>query len=414
MLGTLGLSERLDHRPSKLSGGEQQRVAVARAMANKPPLILADEPTGNLDEHTADIVFAEFMKLVRGEGSAALVATHNEQLAARMDRVVRLTRRAARIVEPDRGDGVQEPVRNVNWMTIELIAGLLLLVAVVAYFATRGNSDQDKLTNVTVAREQPADREKLCASKSTYDLIKRELFRRAAQLRGSDQAAFDQLSNVAVVRMENPVMENEDGSTGAVHCSASLSLDLPPGVAVVGGRRTLTSDIDYTVQQSADDSGTAVLLQNADPIITPLATLARTPLRAPGEFRAPRGSGTELTASWSNLRNCRPLNQCPSPTPAQPKVAGTRPSFSCASAHTRGEIAVCADPGLAALDRQMAAQYGRAMAEASPQQQAVLQQTRNRFLGYRDRCPNNSCIGDAYVGRMREIRDIMEGRWKPP
>ena len=90
LLGTLGLGERLEHRPSKLSGGEQQRVAVARALANKPPLILADEPTGNLDEHTADTVFAEFLGLVRGEGSAALVATHNERLAARMDRVVRL------------------------------------------------------------------------------------------------------------------------------------------------------------------------------------------------------------------------------------------------------------------------------------------------------------------------------------
>jgi lipoprotein-releasing system ATP-binding protein len=90
LLGALGLSERLDHRPSKLSGGEQQRVAVARALANKPPLILADEPTGNLDEHTADVVFAEFIALVRGEGCAALVATHNERLAARMDRVVRL------------------------------------------------------------------------------------------------------------------------------------------------------------------------------------------------------------------------------------------------------------------------------------------------------------------------------------
>jgi lipoprotein-releasing system ATP-binding protein len=90
LLGVLGLKERLDHRPSKLSGGEQQRVAVARALANKPPLILADEPTGNLDEHTADIVFAEFLNLVRGEGSAALVATHNERIAAKMDRVVRL------------------------------------------------------------------------------------------------------------------------------------------------------------------------------------------------------------------------------------------------------------------------------------------------------------------------------------
>ena len=90
LLGALGLSERLDHRPAQLSGGEQQRVAVARALANRPALVLADEPTGNLDEATADVVFAEFLGLVRGEGSAALVATHNERLAARMDRVVRL------------------------------------------------------------------------------------------------------------------------------------------------------------------------------------------------------------------------------------------------------------------------------------------------------------------------------------
>jgi lipoprotein-releasing system ATP-binding protein len=90
LLTQLGLSERLHHRPSKLSGGEQQRVAVARALANRPKLVLADEPTGNLDEHTADIVLGEFMALVREEGSSAIVATHNERLAAKMDRVVRL------------------------------------------------------------------------------------------------------------------------------------------------------------------------------------------------------------------------------------------------------------------------------------------------------------------------------------
>ncbi len=90
LLGALGLAERLTHRPSQLSGGEQQRVAVARAPANRPALVLADEPTGNLDEATADIVFAEFLRLVRGEGSAALVATHNERIAAKMDRVMRL------------------------------------------------------------------------------------------------------------------------------------------------------------------------------------------------------------------------------------------------------------------------------------------------------------------------------------
>jgi lipoprotein-releasing system ATP-binding protein len=90
LLSKLGLAERLHHRPSKLSGGEQQRVAVARALANRPKLVLADEPTGNLDEHTADVVLGEFMALVRGEGSAAIVATHNERLAAKMDRVFRL------------------------------------------------------------------------------------------------------------------------------------------------------------------------------------------------------------------------------------------------------------------------------------------------------------------------------------
>ena len=90
LLSALGLGQRLDHRPSQLSGGEQQRVAVARALANRPELVLADEPTGNLDEATADRVLEEFLKLVRGEGSSALIATHNERLALRMDRVVRL------------------------------------------------------------------------------------------------------------------------------------------------------------------------------------------------------------------------------------------------------------------------------------------------------------------------------------
>lgn len=90
LLSSLGLAARLDHRPSQLSGGEQQRVAVARALANRPRLVLADEPTGNLDETTSERVLEQFLSLVRGEGSAALIATHNERLAAKMDRVVRL------------------------------------------------------------------------------------------------------------------------------------------------------------------------------------------------------------------------------------------------------------------------------------------------------------------------------------
>ena len=90
LAAALGLSDLLDRYPEQLSGGQQQRVAIGRALAGEPPLVLADEPTGNLDEATADKVLAEFLALVRGEGSAALVATHNERLAAKMDRVVRL------------------------------------------------------------------------------------------------------------------------------------------------------------------------------------------------------------------------------------------------------------------------------------------------------------------------------------
>ncbi len=90
LLGYLGLAERGGHRPSELSGGEQQRVAIARAVANAPSLLLADEPTGNLDPETADRVFAAPMSLVRATGLAALIATHNLDLAARMDRCLTL------------------------------------------------------------------------------------------------------------------------------------------------------------------------------------------------------------------------------------------------------------------------------------------------------------------------------------
>lgn len=88
LLESLGLAQRITHRPAELSGGEQQRVAIARSLANRPKLLLADEPTGNLDPETADLVYGELLSLVRSEGIAALIATHNPELAARMDRTV--------------------------------------------------------------------------------------------------------------------------------------------------------------------------------------------------------------------------------------------------------------------------------------------------------------------------------------
>jgi lipoprotein-releasing system ATP-binding protein len=97
LLARLGLADRASHRPAQLSGGEQQRVAIMRALANQPKLLLADEPTGNLDERTANHVVSELMTVVRDQGTAALIATHNKELASRMDRCVMLTE--GRLVE---------------------------------------------------------------------------------------------------------------------------------------------------------------------------------------------------------------------------------------------------------------------------------------------------------------------------
>jgi lipoprotein-releasing system ATP-binding protein len=97
LLGYLGLKDRVGHRPGELSGGEQQRVAIARAVANAPRILLADEPTGNLDPRTSERVFAALSELVRASGLAAIIATHNMDLAARMDR--RVTLREGKVVE---------------------------------------------------------------------------------------------------------------------------------------------------------------------------------------------------------------------------------------------------------------------------------------------------------------------------
>ena len=315
------------------------------------------------------------------------------------------------MTEPEQKTDVRRSGRGPNWTTLGLIAGLIILLGLVAYFASTRNGDQDKLTGNELTQngqQKAADPEKLCADKHTYDLIKRELFRRAAQLRGSDQPAFDQLSAYAVVRMENPVMESEDDSTGAVNCSGSLSLDLPPSVAVVGGRHTLTSDVDYTIQPAADGSGNVVLLRNSDAIVTPLATLARVE-QPPAQASPVVPERAPVEQPEANVAASQSANKVVGPKTG---YAG-RPSFDCSRARSSGEIAVCSDAGLSALDQNMATQYRQAIAAASPEQKALLQRTLDHFLTYRDRCPNRSCIADAYVGRMREISDIMEGRWSP-
>lgn len=289
------------------------------------------------------------------------------------------------------------------------VLGLIVLLLLFTYLFSRGDADQDKLDRDDLAAAEAGVTSK-CGSQRVYELIKREIFRQAADTRGSEMAAFDRIAAGASVRMERPIMQQRDPDGGRLDCSGALSIDLPPGLAVVGGRRTLTSTIDYVVQPAADGSGDVVMIQGADSIIVPLATLASVRRPTPPEGSAPAVAGTAFdTAGGANAAQTLP----PATTPKVPGARASQPSFNCRFARTRGEIAVCRDAGLAALDRQMASQYVRAAAAAEPRRQAVLRATRDAFLRYRDSCQSHACIAGAYRDRMREIDDIMAGRWRP-
>ena len=167
-------------------------------------------------------------------------------------------------------------MQRLNPTVIALIGGVLVLLLLLFIFARGGNENADRLSDDQIAaRAAATDPEKRCAAQATYDLIKRELFRRAAEVRGTDQAAFDQLAAASVVRMDAPILKSSDEQRGLVDCTGSLALDLPPGVAVDGGSRTLTADVEYSLQTAEGGGADALSLTNADAIITPLATLAK-------------------------------------------------------------------------------------------------------------------------------------------
>lgn len=294
--------------------------------------------------------------------------------------------------------GADNPPRRTNLILIAF-GGVLILLGAIWYFTGDRNSDQDKLSNPQIEQTAEADHAARCSSEATYDLIERELVRRAAEARGADQAELVQLAGTAVLRVENPVLESEDKDAGALNCSGTLSLDLPPGVATSDGRRGLMADVDYTIE-----AGGNVSLRNAESIIASLATLTRVEEPPPAPEVNEVAPGTEGNAAASVSATIQP---------GPPSNSQGRPSFDCARAETPGEIAVCSDSGLAALDVNMTTQYRRALTTASPAQTRVLQTTRDRFVAYRDRCPNRQCIANAYLGRMREIRDIVEGRLTP-
>ena len=162
-------------------------------------------------------------------------------------------------------------------------------------------ANPDKLPDGNATATRAVSPQQTCAAQSTYDLIQRELFRRAAALRGSDQAAFDKLAAYAVVRVDRPLLASEDEATGAIGCTGSLTLDLPPGVAVVGGRRTLPADIGYTLQGAADGNGQVLTRPLPTPIVTRSDACAH---RRPGaRYARPRTGPIRLRRSRTTARD---------------------------------------------------------------------------------------------------------------
>lgn len=305
-----------------------------------------------------------------------------------------------------------------RWLIVAIVAavaaGILLASSV---WTNKWTSDGNSVGSETVAAKKP-DPQAWCAAQSTYDNIRRELFRRAAQVRGSDDQAYTRLADFAALRMDGPVVRGIDDQLNSVTCGATAVLDLPPGVNVPGGRRSLSGDVDYMVQPAADGTGNVVRLGNADSIVIPLATLSRgnspqsTPLGFPPLRTEPDRQQPTPQQPAPDQQPAQPRQQQPAQNPPPPARATASPSFDCDKARTYGEIAVCGDSGLASLDRQMASQFNSAMNEGEASQRHLLRRTRGRFLSYRDHCATNQCIADSYRSRMREISDIMADRWR--
>ncbi len=337
-----------------------------------------------------------------------------------------------------------------NRKLVYILGGLLLLIAAALGFSlTRGSGDgkeEEGREEETAAVEPKRPGQDACASNATYARLKEVAFEEAAKLRTPDQASLDTLAAASVVRMEDPVVRSRDEELNVTVCSGRLILELPPGSeAGFGGQRRLTTEIEYNAQAAADGSGLVYQMTGAEPLISKLAAfdMRGQRLEIPADAAQPQTEYAEAApvapapraaperpeepdspppppapkAAPKPPAEARLPARPPAPKAPQPRVeerepvrtaAYSNPSFNCRSARTRGERAVCASRDLAARDRAMSSMFYSAMASADGRRRADLRRTRDRFLAYRDRCPDDSCIAEAYDGRMREIRDIME------
>jgi uncharacterized protein YecT (DUF1311 family) len=322
--------------------------------------------------------------------------------------------------------------------TAALLIGALLALGLIVYvFSGSGG--------------RRADSDPHCVSRESLDLVKSELFRRAGSVRGSTDPAFDAGARESVIRTPSRIFRRDDAASHKVTCTGAVAVDLPPGLAAVGGRRTLSGNMEFVLQRGSDGAVRLASIANADGLIGELATVseagAQLPppaaksapastapqqprpapppprLAAPPQAEAPPPPQPRRQAPPAPPKPQKPATppakkkaEAPAPPahaapPKRPHIASAKPSFNCRYAKTSGEIAVCGNAELARLDREMSAEFFRALHAATPGQREILQRSRKRFLGYRDSCGSEACIADAYRGRMREIADIMNGNW---
>ena len=283
---------------------------------------------------------------------------------------------------------------------MRIISTALFLAASLSLLAC-GPRKQDKLADdelATAEAGRKAEPDMRCTAQATQDEVKRQLFARAAEIRGSNADNYARIASFAFLQLDSAAPGSPTNPGQVAECRGKATLRLPAGLKVAGGRTAVGGDIAYNV---ASGTRGLVTLGQSDPIAIPLATLTqirRAPATPPVTAPAPD-----------------PLGAAPEPAPpadALAPAAAARPSFNCGSARTQSELAVCASPTLAGLDRTMASQYRAAVARADANQGMLLRETRDRFLGFRDRCSSDSCIANTYHGRMREIDDIMANRWQ--
>lgn len=304
----------------------------------------------------------------------------------------------------DEKEGLEKgPRGRINpWLIVALVAAVAIGVLLASSVWTDRFGSENAIPENAVAESKTHDLQALCASQATYDAMKRELFRRAAQVRGSDDRAYARLADFALLRVNGPIVRGIDDQVQSVSCTGTVVLDLPPGVAVAGGRRALSGDVDYMIQPAADGTGKVVRLGNADAIVVPLATLNRA--------SSPQAQPPAPSEEVGQAETTEPQeNQQPRP---QPPPAQVNPSFDCNHVGNSAEAAICSDAGLAALDRQMASDFQRALASSDVGQRRLLERTQRRFLSFRNRCATNQCIEETYQSRAREIGDIMTGNWR--